>query len=165
MLVVAFFVGGVRLAAAVGEGGQSGGFQQLHHQGGAGTRQAGDEGDEVCRGHAGEGFRAGLEGGHGAGLRIVPAVQGAGGELLEFGEFGIPQGGEPLARVFQEQRVLVLAVGIEFPAGDLAQHAEAGGKQGGLGDGGEERVLGRRQLAQPVVGEAEEVVALWLEVE
>ena len=61
--------------------------------------------------------------------------------------------------------LLVLAVGVEFPAGDLAQHAEAGGKQGGLGDGGEERVLGRRQLAQPVVGEAEEVVALWLEVE
>ena len=83
MLVVAFFIGGVRRAAAVGEGGQACGFEQLHHQRGAGARQAGDEGDEFFRSHAGEGFRARLELGHGAVFRIIAAVQRAGAELLE----------------------------------------------------------------------------------
>ena len=82
VLIVAFFIGGVRRAAAIGEGGQAGGFQKLHHQRGAGARQAGNEGDEFLRGHAGEGFGARQELGHGAVFRIVAAVQRAGGELL-----------------------------------------------------------------------------------
>ena len=38
VLVVAFFIGGVRRAAAVGERGQARGIEQLHHQRGAGAR-------------------------------------------------------------------------------------------------------------------------------
>ena len=67
--------------------------------------------------------------------------------------------------MFQAQRGLTLADGVVLEAGDLAEHPEAGGKQGSLGDAGEEGVLGRRQFAEAVVGEAKQVVALRLEVE
>ncbi len=92
-------------------------------------------------------------------------MQRAGAELLEFGELGIPQRGELLAGMAQPQRVFALAQGIVLEAGDLAEHPETGGEQGGHGDGGEEGILGRRQFAEAVVGEAEQVVALRLEVE
>jgi hypothetical protein len=97
VLVVAFLIGGVCRAAAIGKGGEAGGFQQLHHQRGAGTRQAGDEGDEVFRGHAGKSLRPWLELGHRAVFRIVTTVQRAGAELLDFGKLRLPQRDELLA--------------------------------------------------------------------
>ena len=78
---------------------------------------------------------------------------------------GGTQSGEALTGVSQVKRGLGLAAGIVLETRDLAEHAEAGGEQGRLGDTGNEGVFGLRQLAKPVVGEAEDVVALRLEVE
>lgn len=63
VLVVAFLVGFVRGALAIGEGGEAGGFEDLHHEGGAGAWEAGDDGDDLVFGGVFEGGGVWVEGG------------------------------------------------------------------------------------------------------
>ena len=68
MLVIAFPVGFVRLAFAIGKGRNAGGLENLHHEGGAGAGQPGNDGDDFLCGNGGERLAVRLKHRHRSGL-------------------------------------------------------------------------------------------------